>query len=75
MSRLLVTNAAIVTMDDVVGDLPRGDILIDGSRIVAVGPKLDLSDETVEVFDASGCIVLPGLVSGAGGMFVLLDHL
>lgn len=42
-------------------DLPDGQILVDGGRIVAVGTDLDVPEGT-EVFDASGCLVTPGLV-------------
>jgi dihydropyrimidinase len=35
------------------------DVLIDGEEIVAVG---DVGDVDAEVFDASGCFVLPGLI-------------
>lgn len=47
-------------MDPAVGDLDRGDVLIVGDRIAAVGPDLDVQAD--EVLDASGCLVHPGLV-------------
>jgi 5-methylthioadenosine/S-adenosylhomocysteine deaminase len=34
----------VVTMDDTFGDLPEADILIEGSRIAAVGPSLACHD-------------------------------
>jgi dihydropyrimidinase len=39
----------------------RGDILLAGERIAAIGPAL-ASDGADTVIDAAGCIVLPGLV-------------
>ena len=41
MTKTLITDALVLTMDDELGTLPRGDVLIDGSRIAAVGPDLD----------------------------------
>ncbi len=42
-------------------DLPGGEVLVDGGKIVAVGTGLQVPEGT-EVFDASGCIVSPGLM-------------
>ena len=42
-------------------NIPCGDVLIDNGRIVAVGVGLTAPEGT-EVYDASGCIVTPGLV-------------
>ncbi|MBR4711872.1 MAG: amidohydrolase [Clostridia bacterium] len=42
-------------------DLPGGQVLIDGGRIAAVGTDLSVPEGT-EVWDASGCVVTPGLV-------------
>ena len=42
-------------------DLVNGQVLIDGGNIAAVGTDLDVPEGT-EVFDASGCLVTPGLV-------------
>jgi len=38
----------------------RGDILIEGDRIAAVGHVKDRADDTV---DASGCVVMPGMIN------------
>jgi len=47
-------------MDTGVGDLEHGDILIDGSRIAAVGSRLEAGG--AEEIDATGCLVIPGFV-------------
>jgi len=60
MTRILIRNAAIVSMDDGVGDFT-GDLLIEGERIAAIGPRLPAGD--AEVVDATGCIVIPGLIN------------
>src|SRR6266542_3504148 len=41
------------------GDLPRGDVLIDGDKIATVAPEVDAD---AEVIDATGKIVIPGFV-------------
>lgn len=60
MGRTLIRHAAIVTMDTQ-GDLPQGDLLVEGDRIAAIAPALSAGD--AEVVDATGCIAIPGLVN------------
>ena len=62
MDRILVKGGAIVTMDGDLGDLPRGDILVEGDRIAAIAPSIDAPD--ARVIDAADMIVLPGLING-----------
>jgi cytosine/adenosine deaminase-related metal-dependent hydrolase len=57
---ILFKNGTIVTMDTNVPDLATGDVLVDGDRIAAIAPALPAGD--AEIIDATGCIVLPGLV-------------
>ncbi|MFD9701172.1 amidohydrolase family protein [Lentzea sp. NPDC059081] len=59
-TRTLVRGAVVVTVDPAIGDLPRGDVLIEDGRIAAVGADLDAAG--AEVVDATGKIVLPGFV-------------
>ena len=58
--RTLVTGGHVITMDPTLGDLPAGDVLVEDGRIVAVKPRIEASD--CEVIDATGRIVLPGLI-------------
>jgi cytosine/adenosine deaminase-related metal-dependent hydrolase len=58
--RILIRNAAIVTMDERLGDLERAELLIEGERIAAVGSIGPVDAETV---DGTGLIVIPGLVN------------
>ncbi len=58
--RKIIRGGTILSMDPNVGDLPVGDVLIEGDRIVEVGPTIDV--EGAEVIDASGMIVMPGFV-------------
>src|ERR1700744_989192 len=59
---LLVKGGYVVTVDDSIGDLPEGDVLIAGDRIVAVGEDLALSSDDAVVIEATGRLVIPGLV-------------
>ncbi len=43
------------------GVLPRGDVLVDGDKIVAVGPELPAPPDA-EVIDAEGRVLMPGFV-------------
>jgi 5-methylthioadenosine/S-adenosylhomocysteine deaminase len=61
-SRVLLRNGCVLTMDSALGDFDRADVLIEGERIAAVGPDLDVSGDTLDVIDASTMIVLPGFV-------------
>ena len=58
--RTLIKDGLVLSMDPAIGDLPRGDVLIDGDRIVEVGRDLTATD--AEVIDATGMIVMPGFV-------------
>lgn len=59
---MIIRNAAIVSMDPEIGTLSKGDVLIQDGIIVAVKPNIEISD--AEEMDASGNIVIPGLVDG-----------
>ena len=61
MPAMLFKGATIITMDDQLGDFVQADLLIEGSRIAAVGP--DLAAEGAERVDARGRIIVPGLVN------------
>ena len=60
-SEILIKNAIVLTMDDHVGDFDRADVLIRSGAIARIAP--DIGDVAgAEAVDASGCIVIPGLV-------------
>src|SRR5712692_398946 len=62
MPRTLIKGGAVVTMDSSIGDLAKGDVLIENDRIAAVTP--DIAADDVEVVDASRMLLLPGLING-----------
>jgi len=64
MSTLLVKNAALlVTMDEERRRIEDGGLLVRDNVIEMVGPTGELPQEADRVIDASGMIVLPGLVN------------
>ena len=62
MTTTLIKNAAVLTMDPQLGDLPAGDVLIAGDRIAAIGANLSAPDGA-DTIDAQGMIALPGLIN------------
>jgi 5-methylthioadenosine/S-adenosylhomocysteine deaminase len=58
--RRVLRGGTVLTMDPELGDLPKGDVLIEGDRIEAIGPDLDVGD--AEVIDVAGKIVIPGFI-------------
>jgi 5-methylthioadenosine/S-adenosylhomocysteine deaminase len=65
MTRTLIKNGYVVTVDGQRQVHPGGFVAIDGSRISAAGPspRCPASDGFDEVIDATGAIVLPGLIN------------
>lgn len=66
MSRLVITNGIVVTMNDA-GDVHNGGtVVVEDDRIVAVHPpgvdSVDIRAQGGRVIDASGHVVLPGLI-------------
>lgn len=83
MAARLIRGGIVVSMDPAIGDLRRGDVLVEGDRIKAVAERIDAPG--AEVIDASGCIVLPGLVNahqhtwqtalrGVAGNWTILEY-
>ena len=66
--RTLFKGGTIVTMDPKVPNLATGDVLVDGGRIAAVG--VNLQAEGAEIIDATGTIVMPGLVDAHHHMWL-----
>ena len=60
MTKTLIKGGQIISMDARVGVLKKGDVLIDGEKIVDVAPQI--SAEDAKAIDASRMIVMPGLV-------------
>ncbi len=58
--RTLIKGGIVLSLDPQIGDVVGGDVLIDGEKIVEVGPELEAAD--ADVIDAAGMIVMPGFV-------------
>ncbi|WP_442818510.1 hypothetical protein [Streptomyces sp. NBC_01320] len=58
--KIVLSGGTVVSMDPSVGDLGRGDVLIEDGVISAVAERIDTPD--AEVIDASDRIVMPGFV-------------
>jgi len=58
--RMLLKGGTIISMDPSVGDLGSGDVLIEGTKIAAVGRNLDAAG--ARTIDAANMILVPGLV-------------
>ena len=58
--RLLIRGGAVMSMDDKVGNFAKADVLIEGKKILAVGPNLPAGGASV--IDADGRIVMPGFI-------------
>jgi cytosine/adenosine deaminase-related metal-dependent hydrolase len=56
----LIRNGCVLTLDKKVGNFHQADVLIEGTKIAAVGPGLNAGD--AELIDASEMIVMPGFV-------------
>ena len=59
-TRILVKGGHVLTMDAHLSELPVGDVLIEGDRIVAVSSSIET--DGAEIIDARGKLVLPGMV-------------
>ena len=58
--RYVIRGGSVMSMDPDVGDLDRGDVLIEGKKILAVGRNLHAGD--AGEIDARGKIVMPGFI-------------
>ena len=65
MSRILIANGYVVTVDAARNVYPDGFVTVDGGKISAVGPsgQTPKPDGFDEVIDATGAIVVPGLIN------------
>src|SRR5438105_5176305 len=58
--RYIIRGGSVMSMDPKVGDFAQADVLIEGKKILAVGPNLDARGATP--IDARGRIVMPGFI-------------
>src|SRR3989440_9111968 len=58
--RYIIRGGSVMSMDPHVGDFAKGDVLIEGKKILAVGPNLHAGG--AGEIDARGRIVMPGFI-------------
>lgn len=58
--RVIIRGGAVMSMDPAVGDFEQADVLIEGRKIVAIGPNLQAAGASP--IDARGRIVMPGFI-------------
>jgi cytosine/adenosine deaminase-related metal-dependent hydrolase len=58
--RYVIRGGAVMSMDPQVGDFAKGDVLVEGKKIVDVGPNIHAGG--ADVIDARGRIVMPGFI-------------
>lgn len=62
---VLIRNARVLTMDDRETELDRADILVEGSKITAIGRDLPAPKSgPVRTIDAANKLAMPGLING-----------
>lgn len=58
---ILLKDGMILSMDRQVGDFEKADVLIQGKKIVSVGPNVAAPGQAI-VVNAAGMIVMPGMI-------------
>jgi len=68
LTDLLITGGTIITMDPNRRVIDDGVVAIENDRIVGVAPKSDYQADSpaAETIDATGMVVMPGLIDGHG---------
>ena len=58
---ILLKDGIVLSMDSQVGDFEKGDVLIQGKKIVSVGPNVSAPGHAL-IVNAAGMIVMPGFI-------------
>jgi len=59
---ILFKGATVLTLDPQIGDFECADMLMEGGKIREIRPDINVSDDEVEVVDATHRILIPGFV-------------
>jgi len=59
--RILLEGGIVMSLDPAIGDFEKADVLIEGKKILAIGPSLAAAQNAL-VVNAAGMIVMPGFV-------------
>ncbi|RZS36347.1 cytosine/adenosine deaminase-related metal-dependent hydrolase [Herbihabitans rhizosphaerae] len=63
MTRTVIEGCAVSTVDSAGTEYADGHVVVEGDRIVAVGPGSAPMQENARRIDGSGCVLTPGLVN------------
>jgi cytosine/adenosine deaminase-related metal-dependent hydrolase len=70
--RKVLRGGVVLSLDPDVGDFERADVVIEGKKIVAVGP--DLGRVAGSHFDCTGTVVMPGFISTHNHQYEILQR-
>ncbi len=59
----VIRGAHIVTMNSARAEYRTGHVVVDGNRIVAVGPGEPVGYDDAQLVDGTGCVLTPGLIN------------
>jgi 5-methylthioadenosine/S-adenosylhomocysteine deaminase len=59
-ARVLLKGGYVITLDPALGDFSKADLLIEGSKIAAIAPRIEAGE--AEIIDATSMIVMPGFI-------------
>lgn len=68
----LIKGGAVITVDEDIGTLPKADVLVRDGKIDKIASRITAKDATV--IDASGMIVMPGLIDSHYHMWSTLGR-
>ena len=70
--RIVLKDGIVMSLDPKVGDFEKADVLIEGKKILQVGPNLNAGN--AERIDCTGMIVMPGFVTTHHHQFYTLQR-
>lgn len=69
--QLLIRSADLLTMDPALGQMKETDVFIENGKIAAIGKRLPPGG--AEVIDASGMVLMPGMIDGHRHVWEIID--
>jgi 5-methylthioadenosine/S-adenosylhomocysteine deaminase len=70
--RIVLKDGIVLSLDPKVGDFEKADVLIEGKKLLEVGPNLNTGN--AEKIDCTGMIVMPGFVTTHHHQFYTLQR-
>jgi len=73
---LTIKGKFVLTMDDKLGIIRDGAVVVEGSKIIDVGPQKNMKEKhgEDEVIDIGNGVVMPGLISSHTHIYGILSH-